>query len=666
MKFEYKPELDVIKFFCVILFVLFGANLKYADQNLFQGGFLGVDFFFVISGYLITSLILKELSLTGSFSLKNFYERRAQKILPQFIIVMIISSAFAWKYLLPSSLVDYAKSLLYSVGFISNFYYPENHEINIIKSTSVLSILVQFYLIFPIFLTFLIKNLKNKTLLFLIILLISSLCFSIFSFSGNENHLFAKLWLFIIGSVLFLKLDILQSFKKGLLRNNLIIYFSIVLIFIFAFFYEKINQYSPIVYFLVISAFCYLMIYLKDNKYLYKFLTTNFLVKISCISYPIFLTHLLVFDFSKAINFTQGDVTKKIVIVTIILVLSFSIFLVSKKYNFKKEKEKNNFFWITISPLVLIITFNILVIYNNGFSKRFPQLISSNFNNGPIYNKLKQSDEICFGRIYDFCNFNKDSKKKIIMIGDSHMGSLMHSLKDSLIEKDYNFIPITKGGFIFLPETTTINYSTRKKNIDYETINKNIKFLLEDLKNQTVIIGGMFSLYIYEKRFIRDNQVLRGSFGSVYLRNETAVHEVEFLEEEFKKMIKNILRRNKVILVYPIPNPDIHIKKHLLKISNLREKLKKNQYLLTSSYKDYLTINADVLKLFDNLEDKNLFKVFPQKIFCDNKIKNRCILHDRNNLYFENSWHPSEKGAQLINDKILNSIEFIEEKNNIQ
>ena len=252
------------------------------------------------------------------------------------------------------------------------------------------------------------------------------------------------------------------------------------------------------------------------------------------------------------------------------------------------------------------------------------------------------------------------------MIGDSHMGSLMYSLKDSLMKKNYNFIPITKGGFIFLPDTKTINYSTRKKNIDYEIINKNIKSILKDLENQTVIIGGMFSLYIYEKRFIRNNQVLRGEFGSVYLQNETTVHEVEFLEKEFEKMIKNILKKNKVILIYPIPNPDIDIKKDLLKISNLSEKLKKNQYLLTSSYKDYLTINADVLKLFNNLKDKNLFKVFPQKIFCDNKIKNRCILHDRNNLYFENSWHPSEKGAQLINDLILNSIEFIEETNNIQ
>ena len=123
MKLIYRPEIDGLRAIAVLSVILYHAEISFFGKNLFQGGFIGVDFFFVISGYLITSLILKELELTGNFSFKNFYERRARRILPVLLFVMLLSLPFAWKYLLPSSFIDYAKSLLYSLGFTSNFYF---------------------------------------------------------------------------------------------------------------------------------------------------------------------------------------------------------------------------------------------------------------------------------------------------------------------------------------------------------------------------------------------------------------------------------------------------------------------------------------------------------------------------------------------------------------
>ena len=160
MKLNYRPEIDGLRAISVLAVIFYHLELSLYEKNLFQGGFLGVDFFFVISGYLITSLILKELSLTGSFSLKNFYERRARRILPALILVMLFSIPFAWKYLLPSSLIDYSKTLLYSLGFTSNFYFY-NIESNYFDLDSKfrpflhtwsLSVEEQFYLLFPIFL----------------------------------------------------------------------------------------------------------------------------------------------------------------------------------------------------------------------------------------------------------------------------------------------------------------------------------------------------------------------------------------------------------------------------------------------------------------------------------------------------------------------------------
>ena len=123
MKLTYRPEIDGLRAIAVLSVIFYHSDFLFFGRSFFQGGFIGVDFFFVISGYLITSLILKELYLTGNFSFKNFYERRARRILPVLLFVMLVSIPFAWKYLLPSSFVDFAKSLLYSIGLTSNYYF---------------------------------------------------------------------------------------------------------------------------------------------------------------------------------------------------------------------------------------------------------------------------------------------------------------------------------------------------------------------------------------------------------------------------------------------------------------------------------------------------------------------------------------------------------------
>src|SRR6056300_1377462 len=123
MKLTYRPEIDGLRAIAVIAVILYHAQITILGHQLFKGGFIGVDIFFVISGYLITSIILKEFVNTGTSSFKHFYERRIRRILPPLLFVMLVSLPFAWFYLLSNSLVDFSKSILYSLGFSSNFYF---------------------------------------------------------------------------------------------------------------------------------------------------------------------------------------------------------------------------------------------------------------------------------------------------------------------------------------------------------------------------------------------------------------------------------------------------------------------------------------------------------------------------------------------------------------
>ena len=123
MKINYRPEIDGLRTLAVFSVIFFHSKLIISDVELFKGGFFGVDIFFVISGYLLTLIILKELETDGKFSFSNFYERRARRILPTLFFVMLVSLPFAWMYLIPTTFVDFAKSIVSSIFFISNYYF---------------------------------------------------------------------------------------------------------------------------------------------------------------------------------------------------------------------------------------------------------------------------------------------------------------------------------------------------------------------------------------------------------------------------------------------------------------------------------------------------------------------------------------------------------------
>ena len=129
MKHKYRPEIDGLRAIAVVAVILYHAQITIIGHQPFKGGFIGVDIFFVISGYLITSIILKELVTTGAFSFKHFYERRIRRILPALLFVMLVSLPVAWICLYPDSLIDFSKSILYSLSFSSNFYFHYTGQI---------------------------------------------------------------------------------------------------------------------------------------------------------------------------------------------------------------------------------------------------------------------------------------------------------------------------------------------------------------------------------------------------------------------------------------------------------------------------------------------------------------------------------------------------------
>ena len=169
--FTYRPEIDGLRALAVLPVIFFHAGFE-----LFSGGFIGVDIFFVISGYLITSLIFLEIS-KGNFNIFNFYERRARRLLPALFLMIMVSIPFAWAWLTPSAFKNYGQSIIASSIFSSNIlfwlesgYFSAASEYKPLIHTWSLAIEEQFYILFPIFLIFSWRFGLNKILMILLMM----------------------------------------------------------------------------------------------------------------------------------------------------------------------------------------------------------------------------------------------------------------------------------------------------------------------------------------------------------------------------------------------------------------------------------------------------------------------------------------------------------------
>lgn len=149
---KYRAEIDGLRAVAILPVILFHAGF-----SLFSGGVIGVDVFFVISGYLITSIITEEIH-NKQFSFLHFYERRARRIMPALFLVMIVCIPFAWYWMLPNQMNNFSKSLIAVSLFSSNiFFWRESgyfaaisEEIPLLHTWS-LAVDEQYYALFPIF-----------------------------------------------------------------------------------------------------------------------------------------------------------------------------------------------------------------------------------------------------------------------------------------------------------------------------------------------------------------------------------------------------------------------------------------------------------------------------------------------------------------------------------
>ena len=205
-----RNDIDTLRAISVLSVIIF-----HIDNFVFPKGYLGVDIFFVISGYVITISIVNNFK-KDSFSFSKFYLKRARRILPNLLFIILITTILASLILLTADLKRFSESLVSALAFVSNFYFwltggyfSTNDQLKPLLHLWSLSVEEQFYLFFPIFLFFLYKIFKkiNYFLIGIIIVSLISFFLNLYFLSHSDTIFFlfpTRAWQFGIGSALAL------------------------------------------------------------------------------------------------------------------------------------------------------------------------------------------------------------------------------------------------------------------------------------------------------------------------------------------------------------------------------------------------------------------------------------------------------------------------------
>ena len=213
MIIKYRPEIDGLRALAIFFVISYHSKLNFNGNFFFEGGFLGVDIFFVISGYLIGKILLNEFERFGTINLKNFYEKRFRRIFPALLFTIFITTLLSIFILIPEQLVEFSKSFFASLVFYSNFFFyfisqeygAGSSLIKPLIHTWSLSVEEQFYILFPLTLLIIYRFFKYKIDMIFIVIFLLSLFYaeylSKFNNSLNFYIIFSRVWELFAGVI---------------------------------------------------------------------------------------------------------------------------------------------------------------------------------------------------------------------------------------------------------------------------------------------------------------------------------------------------------------------------------------------------------------------------------------------------------------------------------
>ncbi len=546
MKLAYRPDIDGLRAIAVLAVLFFHTEVPG-----FCGGFVGVDIFFVISGFLITSILLNDIK-EDNFSIARFYERRIRRIFPALFPVIIFSLIIGVYLLDSNAFKDFGESITATALFSSNIlfwsqagYFDTHSMQKPLLHTWSLAVEEQFYIIFPIALFFVHRFLKGRILLFLLITALLSFVASIYWVNKEPTATFylvhTRAWELLVGSIL--AINILPK-PSSYIQSNFFSILGIGLIFYSVLFYTDktlfpgINAAIP-----VLGAA--LVIHsgnTADRSIVFKFLKLKPFVFIGLISYSLYLWHWVFIAYYKYILFRPLNEGEKIAII----ILSLIVATISWKYAespFRGKAlaviDRNKIFIYSASILAIASGIGLVIYTQEGMPMRYPKA-----NRVVSQAKWEWYPNSAFGNLEPLSNnvspgrFGRPgTKPTFILWGDSHAMALLPGLDEKARQYGLSGFVATHSS---CPPLLGIDDMANQYN-DIEFNNNVLLFIKNHPEIKTIILSGAWPGYPDDELY------------GVFDQNKS-IRRYNLLEAGLKTTVEKLIIMNrKVAFVTDVP-----------------------------------------------------------------------------------------------------------------
>lgn len=451
MSLKYRPEIDGLRAIAVMAVIVYHAHFMLDGRNILPGGFIGVDIFFVISGYLISSILLRAFG-ENSFSLKDFYIRRMRRILPILFTVMLVSLPFAWYYMMPQDVRDFAGSVLSSLTFVSNIwfwqedsYWTAQAALKPFLHTWSLSVEEQFYIFYPFILLALLKYLPRHTTAIMGLGFIASLALAQYA---SLHHPVPNFYLLptrgweLLGGALLAQMEYQRGGRES--TPFLRIWMpkaamAVIVVSLFAFTpqtpHPSLFTLAPVLASMTLIWFCQS----GGNEIVTRLLGSRVFVGIGLLSYGLYIWHYPLFAFAQIIAPPPSMADKFIWIALSFLCATATYFLI--------EKPARDFNIVPTRTVVAALALALTVIssltayayLHNGLWGRFPSwqvaYMGLDEKDAPPYATYVIS-EYDKHRTLRFAD--SEGKKRLLIMGDSFSQDLFNVMREGGFMDDMN------------------------------------------------------------------------------------------------------------------------------------------------------------------------------------------------------------------------------------
>lgn len=667
---KYRPEIDGLRAVAIIPVVLF-----HAGAGGFEGGYLGVDVFFVISGYLITKIILGEIE-NKRFSVLTFYVRRCRRILPAYVVVLLVGMFFSWRWMMPGELRNFSQSVFASSIFSSNvlfwteagYFLPGSAEKPLLHTWS-LSVEEQFYVFFPLMLLALSRLHHRWTVYAITLLTILSLTLSEYGWryypTANFYLLPFRAWELGIGA--------LSAFYQGnhapRRSSSMSAAGFIALVGSLAVFDDSTP--CPSIYTLIpVLGTALIVVFASPSTWVGRILSHKYLVFIGLISYSTYLWHQPLLAFARIRSIPSAPD----VLLGLAAASSFLMGYLSWRY-IEQPFRKGGMLYslprtrvlggsvVALASLAVIGLFGALA---KGFPERLPARARALADFIYDTNPLENGEKCAFYHqrtlpkhpVPGCDEFLSNNRADVVFIGDSHSGSIAYDAQISLAAQGISSYSVTYSGCLGLRGFKHLGMPLSYDCLEY---NNGMVDYARKIGAKVLIITSRFPLYLTGVRFDNGEGGVEPGHKVHYDRvgfskDSSKLHD----EARRKRMLTGMVEELRaltnefsVVLLDPIPEAGWSVPQLSAKIAFFRDE---EVFAVSTDYAAYKARTAEVIAAFDEAENRELLRVRPQDALCNRVALGRCINANEKEAYYSDNNHLSRTGARLLVPSIVAAV----------